>query len=374
MKGLYIHIPFCRKACNYCDFHFTVSVRYQHELCDAICRELQFRKAESGGMPLRSIYLGGGTPSMIPEVLTEKIFAAIYNCYQVDASAEITLEANPDDLSIEKLQYLKTLGINRLSIGVQSFRDEDLRFMNRSHNAETAEKSIELAYGAGFKSLSIDLIYGVPGLTNDAWKSNLKKAAELGINHLSCYSLTLENSTPYAKLVSKRQLPAPDDQQAAEQMALLMDLSQELGFEQYEISNFARNGAYAIHNSAYWQGITYIGIGPSAHSFDGSCRRHNEPNNNLYIRSLQSGDAAHSIENPDEKSLYNEWVLTGLRTKWGVQPEKLDLAGKGLADYFVKCIQPWVTSGHAINLQGAWILTKKGRLLADRIAMDCFIA
>jgi len=371
MAGLYIHIPFCRQACIYCDFHFTLSQHYQDDLCDALISELQYRRESLSGEQIQSIYFGGGTPSLLTELQLSKLFNAITRNYSLANNPEITLEANPDDLNAEKLQILKISGVNRLSIGVQSFYPRDLAFLNRSHSAETALRCIEMASEAGFNDITIDLIYGIPGLSDQAWEENLRLAARLNINHLSCYSLTLEKNTPYFQMVKKKRLTAPDESQAASQMELLMKLAPELGFEQYEISNFARNKSYAKHNTAYWMGASYIGIGPSAHSFDQVSRRNNLNNNQQYIRALLNGDAPHQIEILDHRTRYNELVLTGLRTMWGLSTEKLNYLENGYTAYFERRISPWIKQGMANQHEDGWSLTSKGFMLADHIVMDC---
>lgn len=373
MAGLYIHIPFCRQACIYCDFHFTISGHYQQDLCAALSKELIYRKAEWQSQSFQSVYFGGGTPSLLSAQQLEAILGAVYKHFKIEPDAEITLEANPDDLSKEKLSSLRQLGINRLSIGVQSFRDEDLVFMNRTHRRNNTLHCLEDAMQIGFNNFTIDLIYGIPGLSDKAWEENLQTAASLSINHLSCYSLTLEPATPYAGLVKKGRAAAPDEHQAAQQMQLLMDLAPALGFEQYEISNFARNNAYSIHNSASWKGTPYLGIGPSAHSFSGTSRRQNIARNQAYIRALDAGeDAPHLLEELSESTIYNELIYTGLRTIWGVNEENLAALGKQHLEHFRQKIKPWLAQQLVEQKQNTWVLNKAGFLLADRIAMECF--
>lgn len=373
MAGIYIHIPFCRQACTYCDFHFTTSLRYRQELVEAICREIGLRKHYLPTPLLSTLYFGGGTPSLLSAGELERILEEVHAHFQLDGNAEITLEANPDDLRHIYLQELRGLGINRLSIGIQSFRDADLRYMNRVHSAQEALACTKRAAAAGFEQLSIDLIYGTPGLPDEAWEKNLRTAAALPVNHLSCYSLTIEEGTPLAKSIRLGKSPGTDEEQSARQFELLQQLSPALGFEQYEISNFCREGRYAIHNTAYWQGKPYLGIGPSAHSFDGISRRVNVANNQQYIRSLQNGDASHETELLTPDTHYNELVLTRLRTKWGLPVSLLETLAPHYTTHFHKKVQPYITQGLLQDASGNYRLSPKGMLLADRISQDLFI-
>jgi oxygen-independent coproporphyrinogen III oxidase len=330
---LYIHIPFCKQACFYCDFHFATSLVYRQEMVNSIIREIEIRAKEITS-PLSSIYFGGGTPSILDKYQLEAIFKAISDNFFISHEVEITLEANPDDLSLEHLQFLKSTGINRLSIGIQSFREEDLRFMNRAHSSQEALDCVGLATRVGFERISIDLIYGTPGLSNADWETQLRTATDLPINHLSCYALTVEPNTPLAKQIRLGKLPNTDDEQTAQQFNILQELAPKLGFNHYEISNLSRGNSIAIHNSGYWSGKNYIGIGPSAHSFNGNSRRMNIANNMKYIEGLKTGDCPNEIEIINNQTRYNELVLTGLRTSKGVSLNELNALGNTFLNYF----------------------------------------
>jgi len=336
---------------------------------DALVQEITLRSKELQ-MPLSSIYFGGGTPSTLSVAQLSHLFDAIHTHFQIDPHAEITLEANPDDLSIEHLQTLKQLGVNRLSIGIQSFRQEDLTFMNRAHSAEQALQCVVDAHHVGFDQMSVDLIYGSPGLTDAAWIENLQMAAALPINHLSCYALTVEKGTPLDKQIRLGKEKSPEEEQAARQFELLHDWSESAGFEHYEISNLARPGARAKHNSGYWKGFPYIGIGPSAHSFSGNSRRMNVANNQKYISSLHTGDCLNEREVIDEAMRYNELVLTGLRTTNGILKSDLKSLDPAYFRYFQEQIKKSNIS--LIETETSFVLPAREWLFADGIASDLF--
>src|ERR1022692_1871049 len=285
MAGIYLHIPFCRQACNYCNFHFSTSLLYKNDFVPALLRETVIQKEYLGKEALETVYFGGGTPSLLHVDDLKKIMETLHSTFKIDYQAEITLEANPDDISTEKLKEWKALGINRLSIGIQSFFEEDLVWMNRAHNAQQAINSIKYAQGEGFSNITIDLIYGTPTLSNKHWKKNLEQAVGLDIPHLSCYALTVEPKTPLHKLIGQKKVADINADEQADQFLMLMDFLNAAGYEHYEISNFAKPGKKSRHNSSYWQGKKYLGLGPSAHSYNGIERRWNIANNNLYIQS-----------------------------------------------------------------------------------------
>lgn len=330
---IYIHIPFCKQACNYCDFHFATSKHYLEPTIESILKEIELRSTELDS-ELTSIYFGGGTPSQLKPHYVESIFNKISKFYSIATECEITLEANPDDLNKEYLNSINNIGINRLSIGTQSFRDEDLTFMNRAHSAQEAINCSKDAFESGIKNISIDLIYGIPGMSDEIWKQHLTIASELPINHLSCYALTVEKNTPLDKLIKKGISQKPDEDLVANQFKILQDFSLESGFDHYEISNLARAGKRAKHNSDYWKGKPYIGIGPSAHSFNGKQRRVNIANNQRYIQSIKTGDCEHEVEEIDQQSRYNELILTGFRTQNGIQISDLKNCGEYYYQYF----------------------------------------
>jgi len=373
MSGIYIHIPFCKKACHYCDFHFSTSLKYADEMVEAICKEIKMKKDRISGQ-VGSIYFGGGTPSILSQAALQKIFDAINSTFSVDADAEITIETNPDDLTSQKLKELKQLPVNRFSVGIQSFFNEDLIWMNRAHNAEEAEDCIKRSQDAGFENLTLDLIYGYPLLTDVKWLSNITKAIDLQVPHISAYALTVEPRTALAHAIKTKKQKPVNDNQSASQFVVLMDKLIEAGFEHYEISNFAKPGCYAVHNTNYWKGVNYIGIGPSAHGFDGRNRYMNPASNSLYIENLESNKLPEIVEELNLNDRFNEYVMTSLRTMWGTDLQKIkaDFGKEFLEEtqYNLRSFEgnDWlVISGDKIKL------TQSGKLFADHIASELFI-
>lgn len=374
MAGIYIHIPFCKQACNYCNFHFSTSMMHKEALLDALCREIELRANYLNDKSLDTVYFGGGTPSLLSIEELNRIFGTLDKYFDLSQLKEITLEANPDDLNGEYIRKLKNeTRIDRLSIGIQSFREEDLIFMKRAHNAAEAIDCIRLAKGAGFEKFTIDLIYGTPGMSDEVWLNNLKTAKELGMEHLSCYALTLETGTPLAKEVRKRPEFTPLEADAERQFRILMEFAEQNGYEHYEISNFALNGQYAIHNSAYWKGASYLGLGPSAHSFDGFSRSWNIANNQQYIRNLNESILPLETEQLSLKDRYNEWILTRLRTKWGLDPAFPDTLQTGWNEQFENSIREFVENGFVMWNGEVYLLTTEGKLLADYISSALFM-
>lgn len=373
MAGIYLHIPFCKQACHYCNFHFSTSLKQKEPLLQALLKEIEWQKDYLGGEELESIYLGGGTPSLLSVAELEQLFLAVQKFHKIADGAEITLEANPDDLSKEKLQRLRQTPINRLSIGIQSFLEEDLRFMNRAHSAAEAEVCIDLALEQGFTALTVDLIYGTPTLSDEQWEVNMQKVFEKPIQHLSCYCLTVEPKTALDHFVQTGKAKAVDEEQAAAQFERLIAASRVAGFEQYEISNFAREGHYAVHNSNYWKGKKYLGIGPSAHSFNGKSRQWNIANNAQYIRSIQEGRLQFEVEHLSSNQRYNEYVMTGLRTIWGCDMEQIKGFSTKHAQHFEQEAQRFIQAKNMTKENNNYRLTEAGRLLADHIAMELFI-
>ncbi len=317
MAGLYIHIPYCKQKCHYCDFHFTVSLRTKEELLLAIHKELVLRKNEIKE-PIETIYFGGGTPSLLSVYDIKKILVKIDENYSIVDNPEITLEANPDDLSKRYVTKLATTRINRLSIGVQSFFDKDLKLLNRAHSAKEAINAINYSQNVGFKNITIDLIYGIPGLTLDNWKRNLDLFLQMNLPHLSSYALTVEKKTALHHFIKNEIIPQPDDMVAKQHFTYLQKVLQAHNYGQYEISNFAKKGYIAIHNSAYWMGKKYYGFGPSAHSFTGTKRSWNIASNTKYIKAINKGILPSDNETLSTTDRYNEYIMTGLRTMWGV--------------------------------------------------------
>ncbi|MEI2738918.1 MAG: radical SAM family heme chaperone HemW [Chitinophagaceae bacterium] len=364
MAGVYIHIPFCKQACHYCNFHFATSLHYKNDLIAALLKEISFQKDYLKEEAVETIYFGGGTPSLCTKQELENIIAAIKSSFTITNDAEITLEANPDDITEGILIGWKEIGINRLSIGIQSFFEEDLKWMNRAHTAQQAIDTLQLARKY-FDNITIDLIYGTPQLTNERWEQNVKTAVSLNIPHLSCYALTVEPKTPLDKMIrlQKSQDINPDKQ--SEQFLLLMQWLEDAGYEQYEISNFAKPGWRSRHNSSYWQGKKYLGLGPSAHSFNGIARQWNIANNNLYIESITKGTVPFEKEELTETQKLNEYIMTSLRTTEGLE---LAIIGKELLDKSQKFI-----AGGLMKLENnSLVLTREGRLLADGIAAALF--
>lgn len=372
MVGIYIHIPFCKQACNYCDFHFTTSFKNTDNLIEAICKEIVLKKDRINS-PISSIYLGGGTPSVLPASQLQKVFDTIEKHFSISSDAEITLEANPDDLSQEKVKALRLLPVNRFSIGTQSFYNEDLQWMNRAHNAEEAESSIKRCQDAGFENLSIDLIYGFPLLDHEKWKSNIHTVLDLQIPHISAYALTVEPKTALAAAIKKGKQTNVNDEQAADQFMILTESLAMNGFEHYEISNYAKPSCYAVHNTNYWKGVPYLGIGPSAHGFDGTQRYININNNTKYIESILQNQLPEHIEFLTEANKFNEYIMTSLRTMWGIDLKKIKTDfGQAYAEQVRKEIQPFLKEDHVILKSDRITLTASGKLFADGIAAELF--
>ena len=342
-------------------------------MTDAICAEILMKKDRITDQ-VGSIYFGGGTPSVLPSKNFEKIFNTLTQHFSISSDAEITIEANPDDLNAKKIAELRQLPVNRFSIGIQSFFEEDLIWMNRAHNANEAEDCIKRSQDAGFENLSIDLIYGYPLLTDSKWLSNINKAIEFQTPHISAYSLTVEPRTALASAIKKGQQPPVNDEQSAAQFITLIEKLKAGGFEQYEISNFSQPGKYAVHNTNYWRGIPYLGIGPSAHGFDGQTRYLNIANNALYLQHLQKGELAETIEELDQYDRFNEYIMTSLRTMWGTDLNKITADfGTQFLDDTLKAIKPFVEKGWLIQQDNHLILTQEGKLFADYIASELFL-
>ncbi len=373
MAGIYIHIPFCKQACHYCDFHFSTSVKNKTQLLEALVQEIQLRHTDWQDEPIETIYFGGGTPSVLTVDELHFLLDAVYANFQVIAAPEITLEANPDDLSPEYLLALSQTRINRLSIGIQSFFDADLQLMNRAHNAEQAKQSLALATQY-FDNITLDLIYGMPNMTNDQWLQNIETALSYGIPHISCYALTVEPKTALHSYIQKGQMPPLDEALAAEHFKLLVKLLEANGFVHYEFSNFGKPNYFSQNNSSYWLGKKYIGIGPSAHSFDGQSRSWNVSNNAKYIKAIQSQALYSETEILSLTDRYNEYIMTGLRTIWGVSLDKVEKEyGVNYINYLNKQIQSHVQNGLLKIEDGILTTTAQGKFLGDGIVADLFV-
>ncbi|MDB9895686.1 MAG: radical SAM family heme chaperone HemW [Flavobacteriales bacterium] len=374
MAGIYIHIPFCKQKCNYCNFHFSTKKDNVEELVSGMIIELDQRKSYLKTKKIDSIYFGGGTPSIIDVKHIISIIEKIYSLYEVKKSAEITMEFNPDDIKKEKLNILRTAGINRLSIGIQSFENKDLIFMNRSHNAAEAINSIQLAKECGFDNISIDLIYGVPNQTESIWKKNLQQMFDLQIDHFSAYALTVEPNTKLNYLIKKKKIKPLSESKSENHFKILQEISSEIGYKQYEISNFCRKDKFALHNTSYWEDKIYLGIGPSAHSYNGESRRWNISNNLKYITFINSGEKYFDEEILSINQKYNEYTLTSLRTIWGVSLDYLENNfDKMITSHFKKNSRKWIENENAILENNSLKLTNKGMLFADAISSDLFI-
>ena len=375
MAGIYIHIPYCRTACHYCNFHFSTTRYNAPEMLDCLLREIELQKDYLSGSDIQTIYFGGGTPSILPAEWIALLIQKIRAVHPVTNGAELTLEANPDDINIENLAIWQEAGINRLSIGVQSFIEEDLKWMHRAHNATEASTAISLATKAGIQAISLDLIYGTPYLSNEDWLENLNKARDLGIQHLSAYALTVEPSTALFKMIQKGKIPPVAPEKQSIQFDLLMDWADLNGFEHYEISNLALPGHRSRHNSSYWQGIPYLGLGPAAHSYNGKTRKWNIENNPLYIKAIKSGDESISTKEVLTKSnQINETIMIELRMMEG-----LDLTafknrfGENRQLEILSGATEAINRGQAIIKDNRLILTRKGKHFADSIASDLFV-
>lgn len=373
MAGIYLHIPFCKKACHYCNFHFSTNLATKDLLVDAICREIKIKHDLCKQETIESIYFGGGTPSMLNNAELNRIFDALHQHFTITKDAEITLEANPDDLDKEVIHNLKNTGINRLSIGIQSFFNEDLTWMGRAHTADQAVSCIIEAQDAGYYNITIDLIYGSPTTSHSMWEENLQKTISLEIPHISSYCLTVEDRTALAHHIKTGKTQAPDTDLASDQFGMLMHVLEDSGYDHYEISNFAKKGFIAVHNTNYWKGIPYLGFGPSAHSYINEKRSWNIAHNQKYIDSIEKGVIPETFEmlTPDMK--FNEYIMTGLRTKWGVKKAKVAEMGSNYSTHLIQNIQSNLKQALIIETEQDVKLTREGKYFADRIAMELFI-
>lgn len=372
MAGIYIHIPFCKQKCSYCDFHFSTNLQHKSNLIQAINKELEIRKDEISA-PLETIYFGGGTPSILSEIELESIFETIYKNYSTKNLKEITLEANPDDLNKEKLNFLKSTPINRFSIGVQSFFEEDLKLMNRAHNAQEAETSIKLAQDFGFENITIDLIYGSTTTTNEMWKQNLQKAIELNVPHISSYALTVEEKTILDHQIKKGITKPVDEDRQNEQFQLLVDTLTSHDFIQYEISNFGKEDYFSLHNSNYWKGIHYLGIGPSAHSYNGKTRAWNIANNSKYIQTINENKLPQEIEVLNEVEQFNEMIMIGLRTIYGIDLNRINSEfSQPLVNSFYQELNQLINENLVEKKENKIILKPEAKFFADGIASRLF--
>ncbi|WP_282069413.1 radical SAM family heme chaperone HemW [Olleya namhaensis] len=373
MSGIYIHIPFCKQACHYCDFHFSTSMKKKDQLISALAKELELRKDEFKNTTVETIYFGGGTPSVLSTAELQYLIDAVYLNYKVTDDPEITLEANPDDLNEDVIIALAKSPINRLSIGIQSFFEKDLILMNRAHNAEEAKRCLQLATQY-FDNISLDLIYGIPNSTNAEWLENIQTALSFRVPHISSYALTVEPKTALASFIAKGVIDNVDDDLAHEQFHILIEALAQAGFDHYELSNFGKKGFYSKNNSAYWLGKPYLGIGPSAHSFNGDERAWNVKNNAIYITKINQEQLPLEVEVLSLNDKYNEFVMTGLRTIWGISLTAVEKQfGKPFLEYLLQQANQYVNKQMLYIEDNNLKTTKTGKFLSDGIASDLFM-
>jgi oxygen-independent coproporphyrinogen-3 oxidase len=375
MAGIYLHIPFCRQACTYCNFHFSTLLKNKSDVMEAMLKEIEMQHSFfPDKTEIETIYFGGGTPSLLSVEEINLFLTKIFTHFKVNDDAEITLEANPDDLTGKYLSDLKSqTKINRLSIGVQSFFNEDLLYMNRAHNAKEAIQCIKNAKETGFDNLSVDLIYGTPTMSNENWKQNLKTVFDLQVNHISPYALTVEDKTALSSLIKKKKIKEPGDEQTAEQFMILTTEMERHNFVHYEISNFCKTPYFAKHNTNYWKGISYLGIGPSAHSFDGEKRCWNISNNANYLIKIWNNESAGECEILTVTEKYNEYVMTSIRTIFGTHTEFIKTAfGEEYLKHFLFEISPFMDNNWIKEDEKIYTLTQTGKLFCDYITTHLF--
>ncbi|MDR1004179.1 MAG: radical SAM family heme chaperone HemW [Prevotellaceae bacterium] len=371
MAGIYLHIPFCKTRCTYCDFFSSTHWAGKDIYTDALCRELTERKAYLRGEPVRTVYLGGGTPSQLTELQLCRLFDTLAQVYDLSQAEEITMEANPDDLTADYLAMLHSLPVNRLSIGIQTFHDPTLQLLNRRHTAAEAREAVERSRQAGFAHISIDLMYGLPGETDAQWAADLQQAVALGVEHISAYHLTYETGTTLYKMLRRQQISAVDEERSLHFFTMLTDALAAAGYEQYEISNFSLPGCHSRHNSAYWEGIPYLGCGAAAHSFDGVSRRWNIASVDSYTRSVRQGIPYDQTETLDLTTRYNETIITRLRTRAGLSVDRLAADyGDRLQRYCLQQAEPYLQTNRLQLRNGILSLTREGIFLSDAVMRD----
>lgn len=373
MAGIYIHIPFCKQACYYCNFHFSTSFeRYRGEMISSICKELETKKTIFKKTPLHTLYFGGGTPSLLENDELNQILSVVHKNYDTSSIEEVTIEANPEDVNLDKLNYWKSKGINRISLGIQSFFDEDLKQMNRAHDSQQAIKSVENIRLVGFDNFSVDFMFALPLLSDEQLIKNLEKVIELNVPHISCYNLTVEEQTALVQLIKKGEIRALSQEKSIRQFKIIMEKLADHRYLQYEISNYAKEGYKSKHNSAYWEQKAYIGIGPSAHSFYDNIRLHNIPSNMEYINKIKNGSDYFETEKLTEKEFFNEFIMTRLRTSKGLNVRELELLFPDYLDSFKSKTSVFLRSGQLAFFGDEYRLTKEGKLMADYIASEFF--
>ena len=373
MSGIYIHIPFCKKACHYCNFHFSTNQNSKSAFIKAVCKELILRKTEYVSEVIQSIYFGGGTPTVLEVSELEKIIQTVYEHYKVSDTPEITLEANPDDLDIETIKALSNTKINRLSIGIQSFHESDLAAMNRAHNASEAKKCLEMAT-TYFDNITIDLMFGMPSMSVERWRQNLQTAFGFGVKHLSCYALTVEPKTALEHFINKGSHPPMDDNLSAKHFEVLLEETATQGLTHYETCSFGYPEYFSRHNTSYWLGKSYMGVGPSAHSFDGVQRSWNISNNSKYIKSLEADVRPFESEVLSVENRFNEYIMTGLRTMWGISLEKIETDfGLKIKTHLLESSKKFRISKTLVLEENYLKITRTGKFISDGIASDLFL-
>ena len=374
MSAIYIHIPFCKQKCTYCNFYLKTNLKDKNKLIESLIKEISLTKNYLIDNKLKSLYFGGGTPSLLNKEDLDLIFRKVKKYYHVSSETEITIECNPEDLTVEKLKDLKNIGFNRLSIGIQSFKDEDLIFMNRNHNRHQGINSVKNAKDAGFKNISIDLIFSLPNQSLKDWNENLRMAFELDIQHISSYSLTIEEKTKLKYLIENNKLSELVDIESSNHFRLLVEECEKRGFIQYEISNFGKKNYFSTHNSNYWVGSEFLGIGPSAHSYNGECRSWNIPSNSKYIKSIKNNIIPSNEEKLTNSEKFNDYIMTSLRTIWGSDLILIKKKfGKTIYSDLNKQIQKWIKSKDIFQEKDKIYLTTKGKFISDSICSDLFI-
>ncbi len=370
MAGIYIHIPFCRKACHYCDFHFSTTLNLVDDVVNAIVIEAK-RMSHYLTEPIETIYFGGGTPSLLNQKQLAKIIEAIYQYFNINSDIEFTLEANPDDLVEKKISFIADIGINRLSIGTQSFSNTVLTFLNRSHTASQTLDAVELSHKYGIKNISLDLMYGIPGQSKKQWETNLKNLIELNPHHISCYALTIEDKTVFGNWLKKGKINAVVDDLVVEEYELMVDYFKSKGYEHYEVSNFAKPGAKSQHNSSYWHQKHYLGLGPGAHSFNGVSRQFNISNNPKYCKQLAANKTPYNVEKLTKKELVTEFIFTRIRTSWGVDFNTANqLYNYQLSKQQQAYIQTLVLNKMATFIDNTLTLNSQGFFISDSVALE----
>ena len=373
MAGIYIHIPFCKSKCNYCNFYSVASSRYLKDFVPALIKEMELQKNYLGEETVETIYFGGGTPSLLEYDALVQIMEKLRKSFKLSADAEITIEANPDNLDHLKVELLKRTPVNRVSIGIQSFFDDDLKYLGRIHTASQAESSVKRCQDAGFENISMDLIYGIPTLSNEKWKDNLDFSFSLKVPHISAYSLTVEQGTALDTLIRKRKKIPLDEEQSAGQFKILMNQMKAENFIHYEISNFCKEGFISVHNSNYWRGIKYLGLGPSAHSYNEISRQWNVADIGKYLDAIEKGDIPAEKEILSASDKFNEYILTSLRTIWGCNLDTIgEKFGNEIQNSVRNKIEKHITSHHITLSDSVFTLTGEGKLFADGIAADLF--